>query len=157
MGYFANYAKRRLELTGDESAATLEHMQVYFQDGTNWTQGMYDNASGARCLVGAANHVRVSPIDDAKHWLRLAIAEVAPGAARIEDFNDTRRTYAEVAAVIERARQLAAQSVARALPAPTAPVVEILPPERHALPATAEFASPRPARVRRSLASWIMD
>lgn len=155
MGYFANYAKRRLELTGGESAATLEHMQVYFQNGANWTQGMYENASGARCLVGAANHVRVSSIDDAKHWLRLAIAEIAPGVARIEDFNDTRRTYAEVAAVIGRARQLAAQSVARALPAPVAPVVEILPPERPAPVVT----SPRPAPVlpRRSLADWIMD
>ena len=76
---FANYRRRRLELTGRESAETLEHMQGYFQDGANWTQGMYENASGARCLVGAANHVRVSSIDDAKHWLRLAIAEVAPG------------------------------------------------------------------------------
>jgi hypothetical protein len=155
MGYFANYSKRRRELTGRESAETLEHMQVYFQDGTNWTQGMYENASGARCLVGAANHVRVSPIDDAKHFLRMAIAEIAPGVARIEDFNDTRRTYAEVAVVIERAKQLAAQSVVRALPAP---VVEILPPERQALPAPV-VASPRPGRVRprRSLAGWIMD
>ena len=114
MGFFDNYRQRRLELTGRESAATLEHMQDYFQDGANWTQGMYENANGARCLVGAANHVRVSSIDDAKHWLRLAIAEIAPGVARIEDFNDTRSTFAEVAAVIERAKQLAAQSVARA-------------------------------------------
>ena len=155
MGYFANYGKRRLELTGRESGETLGVMQAWLQDGANWTQGMYENASGARCLVGAANHVRVSSIDDAKHYLRLAIAEIAPGVARIEDFNDTRRTYAEVAAVIERAKQLAAQSVVRALPAP---VVEILPPERQALPAPV-VASPRPARVRprRSLASWIMD
>ena len=155
MGYFANYSKRRLELTGSESAATLEHMQVYFQDGANWTQGMYENASGARCLVGAANHVRVSSIDDATQFLRLAIAEIAPGAARIEDFNDTRRTYAEVAAVIERARQLAAQSVVRALPAP--PVVEILPPQRQALPPAASVALPRARSRRASLASWIMD
>ena len=157
MGFFANYQKRRLELTGRESAATLEHMQVYFQDGANWTQGMYENTSGARCLVGAANHVRVSSIDDAKQWLRQAIAEVAPGMARIEDFNDTRGTYAEVAAVIERARQLAAQSVVRALPAPAAPVVEILPPQRQALPPAASVALPRARRRRPSLASWIMD
>jgi hypothetical protein len=147
MGYFSDYRQRRLELTGDESAATLEQMQDYFQDGANWTQDMYENASGARCLVGAANHVRVSCIDDAKHWLRLAIAEVVPGIARIEDFNDTRRTYAEVAAVIERAKQLAAQSAARlALPAPSAPPVVVLNPR-----------PPPRERVRRSLAEWIMD
>jgi hypothetical protein len=172
MGYFANYSKRRLELTGSESAATLEHMQVYFQDGANWTQGMYENASGARCLVGAANHVRVSSIDDAKHWLRLAIAEVMPGAARIEEFNDGCRTYAEVGAVIERARQLAAKNAALALPppAPALPALpapmkaepEILPPERQALlpPDTAPVVrNPRRTRVRRrpNLASWIMD
>jgi hypothetical protein len=172
MGYCTNYAKRRFELTGGESVATLEHMQDYFQDGANWTQGMYENTNGARCLVGAANHVRVSSIDDAKHWLRLAIAEVMPGATRIEDFNDGCRTYAEVAAVIERARQLAAQSAAHALPppAPALPALptpvktepEILPPERQALPppdAAPVVLNPRRARVRRrpNLVSWIMD
>jgi hypothetical protein len=172
MGFCDNFRRRRLELTGRESVETLEQMQDYLQDGANWTQGMYENASGARCLVGAANHVRVSSIDDAKHWLRLAIAEVMPGAARIEDFNDGCRTYAEVGAVIERARQLAAQSAALALPppAPALPALptlaraepEILPPERQALlpPDTAPVVrNPRRTRVRRraNLASWIMD
>jgi hypothetical protein len=155
MGFCNNFRHRRLELTGRESGETLGLMQAWFQDGANWTQGMYENASGARCLVGAANHVRVSSIDDAKQFLRLAIAEIAPGVARIEDFNDTRRTYAEVAAVIERAKQLAAQSVVRALPAP--PVVEILPPERQALPPATSVALPRARSRRPSLASWIMD
>lgn len=27
---------------------TLDQMRDYFQDGKNWTQGMYENASGAR-------------------------------------------------------------------------------------------------------------
>lgn len=163
MGFIQNFRQRRLELTGDESAATLAHMQDYFQDGANWTQGMYANASGARCLVGAADHVRVSSLDDAKYWLRQAIAEVAPGVARIEEFNDTRRTYAEVAAVIERARQLAAQSAARALPAP---VVEILPPPQPAparsravpVPVTRTVVRYREPRMPRpSLLNWIMD
>jgi hypothetical protein len=151
MGFFNNYRQRRAELTGPESVATLEHMQAYFQDGANWTQHMYENANGARCLVAAANHVRVSSIDDAKNWLRLAIAEIDPGIARIEDFND-RSTFAEVAAVIERARQLAAQSVT--LPAP---VVEILPPVRQA-PTPVVVSLPRVrARRRSSLADWFMD
>ena len=170
MGFFDAYRRTRRDLSMPESMATLDQMQDYFQDGKNWTQGMYENASGARCLVGAANHVRVSSIDDAKHWLRLAIAEVMPGAARIEDFNDGCRTFAEVAAVIARARQLAAQSAARvslpppapALPAP-APVAEVLPPQRQAwsevAPAFLDDPLPR-VRVRRSrpsLADWIMD
>jgi hypothetical protein len=168
MGFCANYRQRRLELTGRESAETLDYMGDYLQDGANWTQGMYENANGARCLVGAANHVRVSSNDDAKHWLRLAIAEVAPDVARIEDFNDTRRSYAEVKTVIARAKQLAAQSAARlALPPPAraslpAPVAEFLPPQRHAPPlsvAPAVYFNPPPRRrsARRSLADWIMD
>jgi hypothetical protein len=166
MGFFDNYSRRRLELTGSESVETLGHMQHYFQDGANWTQGMYANASGARCLVGAADHVRVSSLDDAKHWLRHAIAEVAPGIGSIEGFNDTRRTYGEVAAVIERAKQLAAQNVARALPPPVpvralpAPVAEILPPlpARAAQPVVAFNPRPRArVRTRASLAEWIMD
>ena len=158
MSYFENYRQRRHALTGSESVATLDHMKSHFADGANWTQGMYENASGAHCLVGAANHVRISSIDDAKHWLRLAIAEVMPEARRIEDFND-RSTFAEVAAVIARARQLAAQSVARALPAPAlpVPVAEILPPVRQAAPVSRN-PTPR-VRVRRraSLGDWIMD
>ena len=54
MGFCDSFRRRRLELTGPESVATLENMQGYFQDGANWTQGMYENADGARCLVGAA-------------------------------------------------------------------------------------------------------
>jgi hypothetical protein len=159
---FDDFRERRHELTGSESAATLQHMQDYFRDGANWTQGMYENANGARCIVGAANHVRVSSIDDAKHWLRLAIAEVAPGTARIEDFNDQRSTFAEVGAVIERARQLAAQSVARALPPPVrpalpAPVAEFLPPQRQAQPVAVFNPRPVRARPRASLSDWLMD
>lgn len=159
MSFIDNYRRRRLATSGPESIATLDHMEGYFRNGANWTQGMYENANGARCLVGAANHVSVSSLDAAKHWLRQAIAEVAPEARRIEDFNDTRRTYAEVAAVIARAKQLAlaAQAPVAALPA-SAPRIDILPPER-ALPAPVfvNRTPPRPTRVRRSLVDWIMD
>jgi hypothetical protein len=158
-----DYRQRRVELTGPESFETLDNMRGFFADGSNWTQQMYENANGARCLVGAANYVRVSRIDDAKHWIGLAIAEVAPGVARIEDFNDTRSTFAEVSAVIERAKQLAAQSVARALPAP---VVEILPPQLPApalsravpVPVTRTVVRYREPRMPRpSLLDWFMD
>jgi hypothetical protein len=164
-----SYRQRRLELTGQESAATLEHMQSYFEDGANWTKEMYTNATGARCLVSAANHVKSSPVDDAKHWIRQAIAEVAPGISRIEDFNDTRSTFADVAAVIERAKQLAAESASRLALLPPEPVIEILPPQRRSpppfvskppKPRAAPVAVPKPPRAERprpSLASWIME
>jgi hypothetical protein len=159
-----DYRERRAELTGRESFETLDNMDVFLADGANWTQQMYESTNGARCLVGAANHVRVSAVDDAKHWLRRAVAEVMPDAARIEDFND-RSTFAEVKAVIERAKQLAAQSVARALPAP-APVMEILPPQQPAPPLSRAVTVPgaravvryrEPRIPRPSLLDWLMD
>lgn len=150
MSFWDAYRDRRRATSIPESVETLEHMQSYFQDGANWTRDMYRNASGARCLVAAANHVRVSSIDDAKHWLRQAIAEVAPGTRRIEDFNDSARTFDEVAAVIERAKQLA---LAAQRPAP---VVEVLPPG-DARPVVLNNSSPRPHVRRASLADWIMD
>ncbi len=56
MGFFDAYRRTRLALSVPESMATLEHMEEYFSDRSNWTQNMYENANGARCLVGAANH-----------------------------------------------------------------------------------------------------
>ncbi|MGD0109656.1 MAG: hypothetical protein ABSC06_37370 [Rhodopila sp.] len=159
-----DFRQRRAELTGPESIATLEHLDEHFLNEANWTQHMYENTNGARCLVAAANHCRISTLDDTKHWLRQAIAEVMPDVERIEDFND-RSTFAEVKAVIERAKQLAAQSVARALPAP-APVAEILPPQRsvpalsRAVPVPVTRAVVRyrePRMPRPSLLDWFMD
>jgi hypothetical protein len=75
--------------------------------------------------------VRAAPIDDARYWLKRAIAERYPGwlpfgeIGVIESFNDS-HSFAEVAAVIERAKQLAS-APARQLP-PPAPVAQILPP-----------------------------
>ena len=140
MGVFSGYRERRVSLTGEESLATLLHMENFFQDGANWTQGVYNAANGAKCLVGAANHVRVTSIDDAKYYLRRAIAERGKtGLFAIERFNDASPSFDEVAAVIDRAKQLAA-SAGRALPRPepvNALVGEILPPVRPSPPAPA--------------------
>jgi hypothetical protein len=142
MGIFSAARKRRVALTSRESVATLTSMQDFFGNGANWTQNVYATPdSAARCLVAAANHVRVSSIDDAKHWLRQAIAEREPAIRTIEEFNDTRRTFDEVAAVIARARKLAlaAQLPVRVLPALPAPtsVPQVLPPSMPVVPVVA--------------------
>src|ERR1700728_3192943 len=125
MGMFDSYRQRRANLTTRESMDTLLHMEEFFQGGENWTQGVYRGEDGARCLVGAAEHVRVSTIDDAKHWLRQAITEQTAGAiTTIEGYNDSRQSFGEIEAVISRAKQLAATAQLpapvslRALPAP---------------------------------------
>ena len=125
MGIFKAYRQERARHSVPESVATLDYMEDYLRGGENWTQGVYRQGD-ARCLVGAAEYARVSTIDDAKHWLRLAIAERTGGAiATIEEFND-RQSFVEIAAVVDRAKQLAAAN----LPAP----VEVIPPARLASP-----------------------
>jgi hypothetical protein len=127
MGFFTNYRQRRLSLTGPETVATLSAMERFFQGGRNWTQGAYHRLNGTKCLVGAAHSARVGPINDAQYYLSQAIAELHPGFAwlpvmRIEAFNDSRLSFSEVAAVIERAKQLAAGAARQ-----SAPALEILP------------------------------
>ena len=163
MGFFEKVRQERAKLTSRESEATLDYMEDFFGNGDNWTKGVYSAANGARCLVGAADHARVSAVDDAKYWLRQAIAERSPHWT-IEQFNDNADDYSEIAAVIRRAKEMAREAqqpaVRPALPAP--PVAEVLPaspwsppvPQPAPRPAPAMIdvtpASPRPAPVRMS-------
>ena len=95
MSFFDDFRKARASLTGRESIATLNYMLEYFgDDGENWTPRVYSAANGARCLVGAADYARVSAVDDAKYWLRQAIAEREPHLRTIEQFNDSRESTA---------------------------------------------------------------
>lgn len=158
MGFFDDFRRARANLTGAESVATLTYMEDFFHDGANWTQNTYHASNGTKCLVAAADYARVSPIDDAKYWLRQAINECTPGMT-IEQFNDTRGSYGEVATVIQRAKQLAASA---RLPArrpvaalPAAAAAEILPPERGAVPAMIDV-TPRPAESRPSVRPSIL-
>jgi hypothetical protein len=135
-----SYRQRRREISTRESVATLDHMNDFFGDGETWRQHVYQGNDGGRCLVAAANHVRVSPIDDAKHWLRQAIKEKT-GLSSIEQFNDTRSSFAEIKEVLDRARELARTGGAQV----PALVGEVLPPVRAALPAANVPAVQRPA------------
>lgn len=124
MGFWNARRERRVALTIPESVGTLTYMDDFFAVDDNWVQNRYSDGA-ARCLVGAANHVRVSRLDEAKYWLRQAIAELEPNTKilSIERFNDKRgRSIDEIRAVVARAKELA---LAAQRPAP---VAEILPP-----------------------------
>lgn len=151
MGVFDSYRQRRREISGPESVGTLDHMMSFFGDGQNWAQHVYQGADGGKCLVGAADHVRVSAIDDAKHWLRQAISEQT-GLTSIEQFNDKAGSFAEIENILTRAKQLAATATAR-LPAPVRalPAPEILPPVRAALPPPSSTGWPAPVVNARPL------
>jgi hypothetical protein len=164
-----SYYQRRARHTGRESEATLDHMLGFFgDDGANWTPDVYSDAEGRRCLVGAANHVRVSSLDDAKVYLRQAIAEHEGRPMAIEAFNDSRSSYGEIALIIERAKELAR---AAQLPAPVfhqaLPASVAAPVATRALPAPAFRQPPLTVEAtplqrsvlarRRSLAEFLRD
>jgi hypothetical protein len=133
MGFLRNYRQRRVSLTGSASLATLATIEWFFQGGRNWTQGAYHGWNGKKCLVGAVQSVRAGQLEDARYWIRQAIAELHPAYAwlpvmQIEAFNDT-HSFAEVAEVIARAKQLALASM-RQSPPSRASAPEILPPPR---------------------------
>lgn len=118
MGFRSSYWKTRLALTGPQSVETLTAMQGYFRGGAKWIQGVYHAADGRKCLVGAADHLRASSVDSAKFFLELAITEKTGGTVtRIESFNDSRRSYSEIAEVVAQARQLAVEYHAQQAPA----------------------------------------
>jgi hypothetical protein len=115
MGFRSSYWKTRLALTGPQSVETLTAMQGFFRGGANWTQGDYHRPNGQKCLVGAADHLRASSVDTTKFWLEQAISEKT-GVRSIEGFNDSRRSYSEIAEVLTRAQQLAAAHHAQQAP-----------------------------------------
>ena len=117
MGIRSSYWKTRLALTGPESVETLTAMQGFFRGGAGWTQGVYHRSNGQKCLVGAADHLRASSVDNAKFWLAQAISEKLGRRSGIESFNDSRRSYSEIAEVVARAKQLAVEYHAQRAPA----------------------------------------
>ena len=126
MGWLKDYRQRRLGHTGVDTVNTLSAMEWYFgQGGRNWTRGEYHGADGTKCLVGAAQALKQGAIEDARYWIRQAIAErggLIGVIGSIELFNDTRVSFREIAEVLARAKELA---IAHAR-APSAP--QILPP-----------------------------
>jgi len=131
MGFREDYRQRRISRTGPESIATLSAMERFFgKRGEHWTQDAYHRGDGTKCLVGAARSMRAAAIEDALYWVRLAIGELHPDwlpFGQIEDFNDSRASYTEIAEVIARAKQLAAAH------SQASPAAEIQPPSRAAL------------------------
>jgi hypothetical protein len=126
-------------VTAESVVQTLEAMERYFRGGYGWGRGMLRNPiNGRMCLMGAVGSVRASngntswvpddTIAAATDCMRQAVRE--RGFTQVENFNDTRLSYSEIAAVIARAKHIAMQTYARALP----------PPSRQP-----QIAAPRPA------------
>ena len=90
----------------------LGELEQLFDGGENWIRGEFENSEGY-CLVGGLRHLRKvrGRGDDAGQYPRRAIAKMADRYCGIMDFNDSRRSYAQVRAVIVHAREMAASFV----------------------------------------------
>jgi hypothetical protein len=101
-----------------QSALVLDMVEFFFfEDGAKWNPRVFTNKDGARCLLGAIRFVRqqiACAPDRAPHYLVRAIHPARPDFQRSDPqpvifrFNDAPgRTYAEVAAVVRKAKELA--------------------------------------------------
>jgi hypothetical protein len=119
VSFFEGFRRGRAEahavISVGDGGRTLSLIQDFFRNGANWTQGAYHRANGTKCLIGAIEHLGASKAitqAQCRQWIQIAISERQPGARRpesisIEGFNDSRKSYVEVAEVIARARVLA--------------------------------------------------
>jgi hypothetical protein len=88
----------------------------FFEDGRRGTRGVFWNRAGERCLVGGINRVRRT------YKIRAVAAEAAlrqalpPRQYALIGFNDSRKGFAEIRALILKARSIALET-----PKPHAP------------------------------------
>jgi hypothetical protein len=96
-----------------ESGIVLDLLGQLLHGGHNWTQNAYHDGQGRHCLVGGLEHIRARRgwDDRAGMYLSRAIRNVCGKHQKIIDFNDSRKSYAEILAVILFARRLAQEVV----------------------------------------------
>jgi hypothetical protein len=88
----------------------IDLITAFFWDGACWTRGeMYDEY-GKRCLVGAMRYIRAQTGisgDRTAAYIRRAMGAENHAETCLMEFNDSCHSYAEVAAVLRRAREFA--------------------------------------------------
>jgi hypothetical protein len=92
-----------------ESIIVLDLLCDLLHGGHYWVQNTYHDDDGRHCLVGGLESIRGrrGRGDRAAEYLSQAIRDVCGRPEKIIDFNDSRKSYAEIRAVILRARELA--------------------------------------------------
>lgn len=122
-----------MSITAQSVIATIEAMERYFRGGHGWGRfALHNPVNRKKCIMGAVQSVRASnghsswvPSEDvaaATYCIRYAIAEkkgCRVEAVVIENFNDTRLFFGQIAEVLTRAKQVAMMRYARQLPPPS--------------------------------------
>jgi hypothetical protein len=96
-----------------QSIIVLDLLSDLLHGGHYWVQNIYHDDNGRHCLVGGLERIRArrGRRDRAAEYLSQAIRDVCGRPEKIIDFNDSRKSYAEIRAVILHARKLAQQVI----------------------------------------------
>jgi hypothetical protein len=89
-----------------ETIAALDHLAALFEGGKRWIRKKERDGKGRFCLRGGAAHIAAG--DYVRYYLKLAIRELAGPSMTIPTYNDNAPSFASIAYVISRARELAA-------------------------------------------------
>jgi hypothetical protein len=94
-----------------ETVAALDHLAALFDGGKRWIRNKECDGKGRFCLRGGTAHIAAG--DFVRYYLKLAIRELAGPSMTIPIYNDSAPSFASIAYVIGRARELAAAEADR--------------------------------------------
>jgi hypothetical protein len=101
----ADVVKRALRESAHETIAGLDHLAALFDGGRCWLRNKEFDEKGRFCLRGGIAHIAAG--DYVGYYLRVAIRELAGPSMTIPAYNDSAPSFASIAYVISRARELA--------------------------------------------------
>jgi hypothetical protein len=101
---------RALRESAGETIAALDHLAALFDGGRRWIRNKECDEKGRFCLRGGIAHIAAG--ECIRHYLKLAIRELAGPSMTIPAYNDNAPSFASIAYVIDRARELAAAAEA---------------------------------------------
>jgi hypothetical protein len=89
-----------------ETIAAFDQLDALFDGGRRWIRKKECDEKGRFCLRGGMAHIAAG--DYVRYYLKLAIRELAGPSMTIPAYNDNAPSFASIAYVISRARELAA-------------------------------------------------
>jgi hypothetical protein len=100
-----------LQGSASETVAALDQLAALFEGGKRWIRKKECDEKGRFCLRGGIAHIAAG--DYVRYYLKFAIRELAGPSMTIPVYNDNAPSFASIAYVISRARELAAAEVDR--------------------------------------------
>ena len=105
-----------MKYAGADAAKAVQMIDLlcqFFDDGRRWIRDEFHDHDGNRCLVGAMRHIRAVRHfygDPTRYYLQQAMAEDEHQEGLVA-FNDSCRDFAELRALMLKARRLAVADI----------------------------------------------